>query len=594
MCKWTSDGQRFLLEHLDTIHGSPSHIYHSTLPFCPSSSWLHKSYSAELSQEVKVVKGLPAGWGTCSRTVSLASHTLDLSYWNNTIAAGSVGGDIMILDAITGGQMAVLSGHTKEINCLTFSSDGKSLVSGSDDMTVKLWDVQTGGVVKTLHGHTDWVLSVSISADYTRIASGSRDSTFRLWDIQTGMCHCVIKQQNYVHHVSFSPKAPQQLLSTCDDKVWQWDINGHQVGPTYDGSCIAFSSDGTQFVLCKGSAITVQDFCSGAIVAEFHVSNDYTQYCCFSPDGRLVAVAAGKNVYVWDITSSEPYLIESFISCTASLVFSSPSSLISAPDCSIKFWQIGAPDPVVADPKSASPASAPIEFITLQVKDGIIITGHSDGVVKTWDISTGLCKSSFQAPARKKRDAQLINGRLILVWYEHKIKIWDVEKGELLLAVQGPPQWAFKDLKISGDGSRVFCLDQRSIQAWSVQTGEMVGETGIKWASSVRSLTVDGTRVWACYSNSKYQGWDFGIPDSSPVQLLNMTVPYLTHNTLVWDANESKIRDTVTGEVVFQLPRRFGKLDLVQWIGYYLAACFDSTEVLILDLRQMYSSSSSM
>ena len=159
-CKWTNDSQRFLLEHFDTIHGSPSHIYHSALPFSPSSSWLYECYSAQLSQEVKVVKGLPAGWGTCSRTVSLSGGALDLSYWNNTVAVGSGPGDIIILDIITGSQTAVLSGHTDRVNSLTFSSDGKSLVSGSHDTTVKFWDVQTGGVVKTFHGHTGRVWSV--------------------------------------------------------------------------------------------------------------------------------------------------------------------------------------------------------------------------------------------------------------------------------------------------------------------------------------------------------------------------------------------------------------------------------------------------
>ena len=595
LCKWASDGQRFLLEHFDTIYDSPSHIYHSALPLCPTSSWLHKSYSAELSQEVKVVKGLPAGWGTCSRTVSLGSRALDLSYWNNTIAVGSVGGDIIILDAITGSQMAVLSEHTGEVNALTFSSDGKSLVSGSDDMTVKLWDVQTGGVVKTFHGHTEQVWSVSISADHARIASGSEDNTIHLWDIQTGECHCIIEQQDLVRYINFSPTAPQHLLFVCDGTIQQWNINGHQVGPTCDGSHAAFSSDGNQFVSCKGSAVTVQNSSSGAILAEFHAFDD-VQYCCFSPDGRLVAVAAGWTAYVWDITSSKPHLVETFTGHTSyinSLAFSSSSLVSASDDQSVKFWQIGAPDPVVTDLKSPPPTSAVIKFITLQVNDGIIITGDSDGVVKIWDISTGLWKSSFQAPAKIKRDVQLINGRLILVWYEdEKINIWDIEKGELLLAVERP-QWYVMDLRISGDGSRVFCLDRGSIQAWSVQTGEVVGETGIDYVSSVRSLTVDGTRVWAHYPNSKYQGWDFRTPGSIPVQLPNMTMPYL-NNMLVWDTNESRIRDTVTGKVVFQLPRRFGKLNHIQWIGCYFAACYDSTEVLILDLKQMYPSSSSM
>jgi len=88
LCKWTADSQQYLLEHFDTINNSPSHIYHSAFPFCPSSSWLQKCYNAETSLQVKVVKGLPAEWGTYSHTVSLYTTLWALSYWKNTIAVG--------------------------------------------------------------------------------------------------------------------------------------------------------------------------------------------------------------------------------------------------------------------------------------------------------------------------------------------------------------------------------------------------------------------------------------------------------------------------------------------------------------------------
>src|SRR5882757_1974153 len=109
-CKWTNDGQHLLLEHFDAISKSPSQIYHSALPFTPSSSWLRECYSAELSHEVKVVKGLPAEWRECSRTVSFGNDPMALSYWNNTIAVG-LESNIIILNATTGSQVAALSGH---------------------------------------------------------------------------------------------------------------------------------------------------------------------------------------------------------------------------------------------------------------------------------------------------------------------------------------------------------------------------------------------------------------------------------------------------------------------------------------------------
>jgi WD40 repeat protein len=599
LCKWTNDSQRFLLEHIDTIHDSPSHIYHSSLPFSPSSSWLHKCYGAELLQEVRVVKGLPAEWGKCSHTVFLDSDTDGLSYWNNTIAVGSKHGIITILDVVTGSQITVLSGHTDRVDALTFSLDGRSLVSGSYDKTVKLWDMQTGGTVKTFTGPTESVASVSISPDFVTIAAGSHNRSIYLWDSQTGECHCVIGQPYYARYISFSPTDPQHFLSICDSKVQQWDINGHQVKPTFDGSRIAFSSDGTQFAVCYRGAVTVQNYNSRAIVAQFHVANDTIKYCCFSPDDKLIATSAGVNIDIWNIASTEPYLIETFVEPTKiaiSLAFCPPSSLISLSiDQSVKFWQIGtlSTDPVITHPKSTSIASAVTRSITLRAKDGITITSDYDGVVKTWDILTGLCKASFQTPAKGicRRDVQLINGRLVLAWYakeDEKINIWNAEKGELLLAVDGVSAWWPHDLKVSGDRSRIFLLDDNSIRAWSVQTGEFMGKVEVKINALYGSLNVDGSRVWTHSTTLGYQGWDFGTPGPLPIQSLSIFPGRLHPNgAVLWDTGMSQIKDKVTGEVIFHLPKRYGKPDDVQWNDQYLVACFMSTEVLVLDFSHL-------
>jgi len=110
-CQWTTDSQRLILEHFDIIHDSPSHIFCSALQFSPSSSWLHQYYSAELSQGVKVVRGLSAGWGTCFYTVQLGEGLLALTCWNDKVAIGLGYGCIITLNVVTGSKIAVLSGH---------------------------------------------------------------------------------------------------------------------------------------------------------------------------------------------------------------------------------------------------------------------------------------------------------------------------------------------------------------------------------------------------------------------------------------------------------------------------------------------------
>jgi len=599
-CKLTNDSKRLLLEHFDAIHNSPSQIYHFALLFCPSSSWLHKCYSAEFSPKVRVVKGLSAEWGACSRTVPEDSEVFALSCWNNTVAAGCASGKIIILNVITGSQAAVLSEHTDCVTSVVFSLDGRSIVSGSWDATVKLWDVQTGGVVKTFHGYTSYARSVSISADCIRIVSGSDDGTIHLWDIQTGECLWTIKQQEAVNHVRFSPIDPQHIISISNDTVWQWNANGHQLPLTYNGSHIAFSPDHTQFALCNRKAVTVQDSDSRAIVAEFHVAGDEARHCCFSPDGRLVAAIAGFTIYIWDIASTDPHLVETFDGHTGdlnSLMFTSPSSLISgSQDFSIKFWQIGASstDPVTTDQQSTPLI---ILSVSLQARTGVAMSYDQDGVVKIWDISTGLCKETFQTQAVEVgrfcgADVKLIDGRLIFALLTNeKIQIWDTGTGELLQTLDGPQYWG---LRISGDGSKIFSLDKGSIRAWSMWTWEPVGE--VKLGSGARpyldSLCIDSSRVRICFKNSSAQeGWDFGVSGSSPVpfdpSIGKSHLDFIGGNSWL-TGSPCWIKDTITGKEVFRLSGRYAKPIDVQWDGQYLVAGYGSGEVLILDFHDMY------
>ena len=555
----------------------------------------------------KVVKGSKSGWGTCSRTVSLVAQLCALSHWNNAIAVRCES-KIIILDAITGSQSAVLSGHTSWVKSIAFSLDGRSLVSGSLDKIVKLWDMQTGGVVKTFYGHTDVVSSVSISADCTRIASGSRDQTIHLWDIQTGESLCTIEQKSWVDYVIFSPIDSQHIISVSDRKIWKWDVNGHQIPPTYDGTHIAFSPDHSQFALCNEEIVTVQNSDSREIVAEFHIASDSAECCCFSPDSRLIAVAAGKTAYVWDIISPGPHPVETLIGHTrpiTSLVFSSPSSLISASmDKSVKFWKIGtlSTDPVTVDQQSTPFTSPRIKSVSLQARAGIVVSSDENGVVKTWDIATGLCKASFQISGVtdrgfRTRDAKLINGRLIFVWYDnHKIHVWDTGKEELIKTLDTGKEELTKILDTSGcsgvriseDGSRVFGLHDGSIRAWPMWTWEPVCEVklGLEGKLYLDSLSIDSSKVRIQDRNlSTQEGWDFGTLGSSPVPFDPSTGR--PHLDFIGRAGQThspyRIKDTVTRKEVFRLGGKYEEPHDIQWDGQYLVAGYWSGEVLILD-----------
>jgi WD40 repeat protein len=422
------------------------------------------------------------------------------------------------------------------------------------------------------------------------VASGSWDRTICLWNVQTGECSYVIKEHDRVRYVGFFPMSSKHLISVSGDELQQWDINGNQIGSTCSGSYVAFSPDGTQLALCKGSAVTVQSIKSRENIAEFHISGSITRNCCFSSDGRLIAASSDNIAYVWDLSLSSPSPIEVFIGHAhgiKALAFSSPSSLISiSVDRPVKFWQIGTSmtDLVEIDSESTAHHSAQVMSVTLQATYGITITSNSDGVVRIWDILTGHCKESIQTPLKGShmRDVQLIDNRLTVIWYADKnIYIWDATRKKPL-PVSISSLVDIEDLKISRDGSIFFCLSVYSILAYSLK-GKLIGQVDFEDAKCRESLIVDGPKVWAHHLQLEWKGWDFKIPHS-PIQLPNIVIRKLHSNsTMLWDTILSRIQDTTSGRVIFQLGAGLGMPADVQWNNQYLVACFRSGKVLVLD-----------
>jgi WD40 repeat protein len=52
---------------------------------------------------------------------------------------------------------------------------------------LKVWDVKTGLELRTLRGHTRPVEGVAVSADGRYVVSASQDKTLRMWDIEAGV-----------------------------------------------------------------------------------------------------------------------------------------------------------------------------------------------------------------------------------------------------------------------------------------------------------------------------------------------------------------------------------------------------------------------
>ena len=74
--------------------------------------------------------------------------------------------------------------HVQECTCVALSRDGV-LATGSADQTVKLWDFGTGRLLAAEHSHCGPVRSVTFSADGRTLVSGGDDGIIMVWNVDT-------------------------------------------------------------------------------------------------------------------------------------------------------------------------------------------------------------------------------------------------------------------------------------------------------------------------------------------------------------------------------------------------------------------------
>ena len=244
---------------------------------------------------------------------------------------------------------AILEGHTRAVKTVSFSPDGKRIVSGSGDETIRIWDATTGKELETLEGHTAGVTSVSFSPDGKRIVSGSSDNTIRIWDATTGKEFETLKGHTAdVETVSFSPDGKRIVSGSWDNTIRIWDATTGKELETLEGhtravKTVSFSPDGKRIV--SGSwdeTIRIWDATTGKELETLEGHTNIVYSVSFSPDGkRIVSGSSDRTIRIWDATTGkELEILEGHTGGVSSVSFSPDGKLIvsNSYDRTIRIW----------------------------------------------------------------------------------------------------------------------------------------------------------------------------------------------------------------------------------------------------------------
>ena len=115
----------------------------------------------------------------------------------------------------TGQLVRNLTGHSKGLSDIAWSSDSVFLASASDDTTIRIWTVDTvrlvfslctpdrpfdelkqGLTTKILKGHTSYVFCLNYNSASDKLVSGCCDGDIKIWDVTKGkFVHCMAGAQ---------------------------------------------------------------------------------------------------------------------------------------------------------------------------------------------------------------------------------------------------------------------------------------------------------------------------------------------------------------------------------------------------------------
>ena len=138
---------------------------------------------------------------------------------------GHKGGVLQMYD-VTPGHRRGLAAHEGPVNQVSFSPDGKDLVTGGFDGRLIYWDRQTGRPRDHVDAHDGAIMGMAYRGDGKLLATGGEDSVVKLWD---GRSRAQVRQlrghQGALTSVAFSPGGERLATSGTDRTVRLWDLS---------------------------------------------------------------------------------------------------------------------------------------------------------------------------------------------------------------------------------------------------------------------------------------------------------------------------------------------------------------------------------
>jgi WD40 repeat protein len=476
-------------------------------------------------------------------------------------------GDLLPAGAVA--RVGTAQFHHTGLTELSFSSDGKFVVTGASDRSVRIWDLAAGKLRRTvrLQGKIGNATGTALSFDGKLFASHDRN-TLVVWDVDTGKVLKQLPAPTWAEESS-------ALIFTVDGnalvgwnrrldqvKIWEWKRGKESTiavppsnQPSRDSSTHVCASPDGKFVAIGPSwnePLGIWDVSNGKRVCAIDARASIS---CFAPDGKLLAVASmnqgagGLSVLrLYEVPSGKelrqiPLTSQGFHWW---LAFSPDGNMIAALDTqgtSLLDSRTG------KELHRIDESGAGRQRYAYFSPDGRILASYLLSRIHLWDTATGkelheragitdqVCGAAYSG-----------DGRLLATggWVDRTIPLWDSSTGRRVRLLE--PRWhGAQDAYVR---YFKFSADTRMLVVGRLP-GELVFIDTVSGQARRSLIFPDAIPMKRQFPNFHYFHW---TPDQRrAVTAERIVFPQDSFEVCIWDTSTVRL---VASQIVPAIPRR--------------------------------------
>lgn len=400
-------------------------------------------------------------------------------------------------------ELVFQSGHTFPVTALTFSPDGKYLLTGSLDHTAILWDTTTWRKVRAHLSQP--ALSVAFSPDGSQFATAETlKNRIVLWDKLKGEPIRTFQGEALAWSAAFSPDG-KQLFGGLDNGPVLWDTATGQIirrfATVKKGRKAALSPDGDKFLTLDedARAAILWRTTTGERLRALEGHDMKVTSFNFSPDARQVITGSeDKKVLLWDsATGKKVHTLTGLTTVVNSVSFSRDGKRLLGSDNKAAIVWDAATGKQLLRIEGGGGALSESSFSP----DGYLIAmGSYDRSVGIWDAETGKVLKVLKGQSKFNPGCPMVispDGKYLLIASADRDVIkWDLPSGRRERVLQGH-LLGIVSLAYSPSGNRIATGSiDKTVILWDAAQGKqlrkLVGHTDSVWALAV---SPDGREV---------------------------------------------------------------------------------------------------